>query len=169
MLERAEKDTDTDKDFSGLSDFAKTTGTNPENYVARFEEEVESAVPGGIDSFWEHLNAVTDFTLQTRLECGLMSKEAYQAIKDMGWSHYVPLRSWDARNPLSDDYMETDYKQREDSQAKVFHVSAMRLETARAEVGTYVEKLFGEEALVDEDSRPEIILIANKEDVAYLQ
>ena len=169
LLERAKKDTDKDKDFSGLSDFAKTTGTNPENYVARFEEEVEAAVPGGIDSFWEHLNAVTDFTLQTRLECGLMSKEAYQAIKDMGWSHYVPLRSWDARNPLSDDYMETDYKQREDSQAKVFHVSAMRLETARAEVGTYVEKLFGEEALVDEDSRPEIILIANKEDVAYLQ
>ena len=169
LLERAEKDTDTDKDFSGLSDFAKTTGTNPENYVARFEEEVESAVPGGIDSFWEYLNAVTDFTLKTRLECGLMSEEAYQAVKDMGWSHYVPLRSWDARNPLSDDYMETDYKQREDSQAKVFHVSAMRLETARAEVGTYVEKLFGEEALVDEDSRPEIILIANKEDVAYLQ
>ena len=169
LLERAEKDTDTDKDFSGLSDFAKTTGTNPENYVARFEEEVESAVPGGIDSFWEHLNAVTDFTLQTRLECGLMSEEAYQAVKDMDWSHYVPLRSWDARNPLSDDYMETDYKQREDSQAKVFHVSAMRLETARAEVGTYVEKLFGEEALVDEDSRPEIILIANKEDVADLQ
>ena len=169
LLERAKKDTDKDKDFSGLSDFAKTTGTNPENYVARFEEEVEAAVPGGIDSFWAHLNAVTDFTLQTRLECGLMSEEAYQAIKDMGWSHYVPLRSWDARNPLSDDYMETDYKQREDSQAKVFHVSAMRLETDRAEVGTYVEKLFGEEALVDEDSRPEIILIANKEDVAYLQ
>lgn len=116
LLERAEKDTDTDKDFSGLSDFAKTTGTNPENYVARFEEEVEAAVPGGIDSFWEHLNAVTDFTLQTRLECGLMSKEAYQAIKDMGWSHYVPLRSWEEREEESLAYLDMEYPEMMDSE-----------------------------------------------------
>lgn len=116
LLERAEKDTDTDKDFSGLSDFAKTTGKNPENYVARFEEEVESAVPGGIDSFWEHLNAVTDFTLKTRLECGLMSEEAYQAVKDMGWSHYVPLRSWEAREEESLAYLDMEYPEMMDSE-----------------------------------------------------
>ena len=115
LLERAKKDTDKDKDFSGLSDFAKTTGTNPENYVARFEEEVEAAVPGGIDSFWAHLNAVTDFTLQTRLECGLMSEEAYQAIKDMGWSHYVPLRSWEEREEESLAYLDMEYPEMMDS------------------------------------------------------
>ena len=47
----------------------------------------------------------------------------------------------------------------------MFDASTMSLETARAEVGTYVEKVFGNEVLVDEDARPEIILIANKVDV----
>ena len=47
----------------------------------------------------------------------------------------------------------------------MFDASTMSLETARTEVGAYVEKVFGNEDLVDEDARPEIILIANKVDV----
>ena len=135
-VERAKKAKEKDKDFSGLTELAELEEVKEAGGVEAFVEMVEGRIRAeqslsgtledgshedGVAAFWRLVNAATDFALDTRLECGLISRENYEAIRKRGWRHYVPLRSWDARNPLSDDYMETDYKQREDSQAKVFH------------------------------------------------
>ena len=135
-VERAKKAKEKDKDFSGLTELAELKEVKEAGGVEAFVEMVEGRIRAeqslsgtledgshedGVAAFWRLVNAATDFALDTRLECGLISRENYEAIRKRGWRHYVPLRSWDARNPLSDDYMETDYKQREDSQAKVFH------------------------------------------------
>ena len=135
-VERAKKAKEKDKDFSGLTELAELEEVKEAGGVEAFVEMVEGRIRAeqslsgtledgshedGVAAFWRLVNAATDFALDTRLECGLISWENYEAIRKRSWRHYVPLRSWDARNPLSDDYMETDYKQREDSQAKVFH------------------------------------------------
>ncbi|MCM1555880.1 MAG: hypothetical protein NC048_10375, partial [Bacteroides sp.] len=121
LTERQGKLTDKDRDFAGETAFVERFGMTPEQYVERFEGMIKSeGLEADLERMWSLINQSTQGTLQSRMEDGLLSKEAYDAIMARGWKNYVPLRSWDERNTESEAYFEVDYPERIDVNAKVF-------------------------------------------------
>ena len=118
---RMAKDTAEDMDFSGMTGFREKVGRTPEEYVEEFERSVsEAGMPEGIRDLWSLVNEATEFSLRARMESGLLSRKAYEAVKARGWKHYVPLRSWDEKNPESGDYLDIEYPARVGSEGRVF-------------------------------------------------
>ena len=118
---RMAKDTAEDMDFSGMTGFREKVGRTPEEYVEEFERSVsEAGMPEGIRDLWSLVNEATEFSLRARMESCLLSRKAYEAVKARGWKHYVPLRSWDEKNPESGDYLDIEYPSRAGSEGRVF-------------------------------------------------
>ena len=118
---RMAKDTAEDMDFSGMTGFREKVGQTPEEYVEEFERSVsEAGMPEGIRDLWSLVNEATEFSLRARMESGLLLRKAYEAVKARGWKHYVPLRSWDEKNPESGDYLDIEYPSRAGSEGRVF-------------------------------------------------
>lgn len=87
------------RDFSGLSSlFEGATDFTAE--AESFVNDFESA--HNTDALWNRINAATKETLRKNYECGLMSKETYEKVRDM-FKNYVPLRGWDS-DVASDEF-----------------------------------------------------------------
>ena len=79
-------------DYSGLS--ALFEGSDFEEAAHKLISEIESKYVTETHNLWDATNAATKKILRDSYKAGMMSKDAYQYVRDM-YSHYIPLRGWD--------------------------------------------------------------------------
>lgn len=79
-------------DYSGLS--ALFGGSDFEETAHKLVMDIESKHVAEVQDLWNATNAATKKILRDGYKAGMMSKDAYQYVRDM-YSHYVPLRGWD--------------------------------------------------------------------------
>ena len=79
-------------DYSGLS--ALFEGSDFEEAAHKLVMDIESKHVAEVQDLWNATNAATKKILRDGYKAGMMSKDAYQYVRDM-YSHYIPLRGWD--------------------------------------------------------------------------
>ena len=79
-------------DYSGLS--ALFGGSDFEEAAYKLVRDIESKHVAEVQDLWNATNAATKKILRDGYKAGMMSKDAYQYVRDM-YSHYIPLRGWD--------------------------------------------------------------------------
>lgn len=79
-------------DYSGLS--AIFEGSDFEEAAHKLVSDIESNHVAEVQDLWNATNAATKKILRDGYKAGMMSKDAYQYVRDM-YSHYIPLRGWD--------------------------------------------------------------------------
>ena len=79
-------------DYSGLS--ALFEGSDFEEAAHKLVRDIESSHVAEVQDLWNATNAATKKILRDGYKAGMMSKDAYQYVRDM-YSHYIPLRGWD--------------------------------------------------------------------------
>ena len=79
-------------DYSGLS--ALFEGSDFEEAAHKLVSDIESNHVAEVQDLWNATNAATKKILRDGYKAGMMSKDAYQYVRDM-YSHYIPLRGWD--------------------------------------------------------------------------
>lgn len=79
-------------DYSGLS--ALFEGSDFEEAAHKLVRDIESKHVAETHNLWDATNAATKKILRDSYKAGMMSKDAYQYVRDM-YSHYIPLRGWD--------------------------------------------------------------------------
>ena len=79
-------------DYSGLS--ALFEGSDFEEAAHKLVRDIESSHVAEVQDLWNATNAATKKILRDSYKAGMMSKDAYQYVRDM-YSHYIPLRGWD--------------------------------------------------------------------------
>ena len=79
-------------DYSGLS--ALFGGSDFEEAAHKLVRDIESKHVAEVQDLWNATNAATKKILRDGYKAGMMSKDAYQYVRDM-YSHYIPLRGWD--------------------------------------------------------------------------
>lgn len=79
-------------DYSGLS--AIFEGSDFEEAAHKLVRDIESSHVAEVQDLWNSTNAATKKILRDGYKAGMMSKDAYQYVRDM-YSHYIPLRGWD--------------------------------------------------------------------------
>lgn len=79
-------------DYSGLS--ALFGGSDFEEAAHKLVRDIESSHVAEVQDLWNTTNAATKKILRDGYKAGMMSKDAYQYVRDM-YSHYIPLRGWD--------------------------------------------------------------------------
>ena len=79
-------------DYSGLS--ALFEGSDFEEAAQKLVRDIESKHVAEVQDLWNATNAATKKILRDGYKAGMMSKDAYQYVRDM-YSHYIPLRGWD--------------------------------------------------------------------------
>ena len=79
-------------DYSGLS--ALFSGSDFEEAAHKLVRDIESKHVAEVQDLWNATNAATKKILRDSYKAGMMSKDAYQYVRDM-YSHYIPLRGWD--------------------------------------------------------------------------
>ena len=79
-------------DYSGLS--AIFEGSDFEEAAHKLVRDIESKHVAEVQDLWNATNAATKKILRDGYKAGMMSKDAYQYVRDM-YSHYIPLRGWD--------------------------------------------------------------------------
>lgn len=79
-------------DYSGLS--ALFDGSDFEEAAHKLVRDIESSHVAEVQDLWNATNAATKKILRDGYKAGMMSKDAYQYVRDM-YSHYIPLRGWD--------------------------------------------------------------------------
>ena len=79
-------------DYSGLS--ALFEGSDFEEAAHKLVRDIESKHVAEVQDLWNATNAATKKILRDGYKAGMMSKDAYQYVRDM-YSHYIPLRGWD--------------------------------------------------------------------------
>ena len=79
-------------DYSGLS--ALFDGSDFEEAAHKLVRDIESKHIVETKELWDATNAATKKILRDGYKAGMMSKDAYQYVRDM-YSHYIPLRGWD--------------------------------------------------------------------------
>ena len=79
-------------DYSGLS--ALFDGSDFEESAYKLVKDIESKYVAETHDLWDATNAATKKILRDGYKAGMMSKDAYQYVRDM-YSHYIPLRGWD--------------------------------------------------------------------------
>lgn len=104
-----------ERDYSGLTGIFNPDGESEisnaelENMAKEYIEEFESMVDADlINELWNGVKVLNDFSLDKSYHCGIISKEQYNAVKEM-FEHYVPLRGF-AEETAEDVY---DYITRE--------------------------------------------------------
>ena len=78
------------RDYSGLSELYNNKmdfDAMAEQYVLDFESKFDTA------DLWNKINAATKATLRKTYEAGLISRNGYEATRDM-YKYYIPLRGW---------------------------------------------------------------------------
>lgn len=79
-------------DYSGLS--ALFDGSDFEEAAYKLVKDIEDKYVTETHNLWDATNAATKKILRDGYKAGMMSKDAYQYVRDM-YSHYIPLRGWD--------------------------------------------------------------------------
>ena len=79
-------------DYSGLS--ALFEGSDFEEAAYKLVKDIEDKYVTETHNLWDATNAATKKILRDSYKAGMMSKDAYQYVRDM-YSHYIPLRGWD--------------------------------------------------------------------------
>lgn len=79
-------------DYSGLS--AIFEGSDFEEAAHKLVKDIEDKYVAETKNLWDATNAATKKILRDGYKAGMMSKDAYQYVRDM-YSHYIPLRGWD--------------------------------------------------------------------------
>ena len=79
-------------DYSGLS--ALFEGSDFEEAAHKLVKDIEDKYVTETHNLWDATNAATKKILRDSYKVGMMSKDAYQYVRDM-YSHYIPLRGWD--------------------------------------------------------------------------
>ena len=79
-------------DYSGLS--ALFEGSDFEEAAHKLVKDIEDKYVAETKNLWDATNAATKKILRDGYKAGMMSKDAYQYVRDM-YSHYIPLRGWD--------------------------------------------------------------------------
>lgn len=79
-------------DYSGLS--ALFEGSDFEEAAHKLIKDIEDKYVTETHNLWDATNAATKKILRDSYKAGMMSKDAYQYVRDM-YSHYIPLRGWD--------------------------------------------------------------------------
>ena len=79
-------------DYSGLS--ALFEGSDFEKAAHKLIKDIEDKYVTETHNLWDATNAATKKILRDGYKAGMMSKDAYQYVRDM-YSHYIPLRGWD--------------------------------------------------------------------------
>ena len=79
-------------DYSGLS--ALFDGSDFEEAAHKLVKDIEDKYVTETHNLWDATNAATKKILRDSYKAGMMSKDAYQYVRDM-YSHYIPLRGWD--------------------------------------------------------------------------
>lgn len=79
-------------DYSGLS--AIFDGSDFEEAAYKLVKDIEDKYVTETHNLWDATNAATKKILRDGYKAGMMSKDAYQYVRDM-YSHYIPLRGWD--------------------------------------------------------------------------
>lgn len=81
------------KDYSGLTELTGKDNVADAEFAA---EVMVNNFETGHDTteLWRNINLATKSILQKVYECGLLSKENFEKIRDM-FKYYVPLRGWD--------------------------------------------------------------------------
>lgn len=79
-------------DYSGLS--ALFDGSDFEEAAYKLVKDIESKYVAETHDLWDATNAATKKILRDGYKAGMMSKDAYQYVRDM-YSYYIPLRGWD--------------------------------------------------------------------------
>ena len=78
------------KDYSGLSSLMETQ-TDYEVAAQDFVDAFEQS--NNVSDLWKAINAATEQTLKKSYESGMMSKSAYDKVRNQ-FKYYVPLRGW---------------------------------------------------------------------------
>lgn len=79
------------KDFAGVTAVEQEVGATAEEFITEFENQVGSDL---IDSFWEKVNAATQFSLKKNLEGQLINQKTYDELIAR-YEYYIPLRGHD--------------------------------------------------------------------------
>ncbi len=79
-------------DYSGLS--VLFDGSDFEEAAHKLVKDIEDKYVTETHNLWDATNAATKKILRDSYKAGMMSKDAYQYVRDM-YSHYIPLRGWD--------------------------------------------------------------------------
>lgn len=99
-----------EKDYSGLSSLMEDYGEDTDTDYNAFAESLVESMESNVDTteLWKSINNATKKTLQKAYESGMMSKQAYDKVKNM-FKYYIPLRGWN-ENTASDvyDYMNSE-------------------------------------------------------------
>lgn len=89
------KNEDTERDFAGLCGLTgKNDWRDAENAAQQMVDDYEKLHSSDIDELWKAVNLATKTSLKKVYDCGLLSKEQYERIRDM-YDYYVPLRGFD--------------------------------------------------------------------------
>ncbi len=91
----------TGRDFAGLCGLTgKKDWRDAENAAQQMVDDYEKLHSSDINELWKAVNTATKTSLKKVYDCGLLSKEQYEKIRDM-YDYYIPLRGFDEKT--SDD------------------------------------------------------------------
>lgn len=91
----------TDRDFAGLCGLTgEADWQDAEAAAQQIVDDYETSHSGDIAELWNAVNTATKASLKKVYDCGLLSKEQYEKIRDM-YDYYIPLRGFDEKT--SDD------------------------------------------------------------------
>lgn len=91
----------TDRDFAGLCGLTgEENWQDAETAAQQIVADYEVAHSADISNLWKAVNIATKTSLKKVYDCGLLSKEQYENIRDM-YKYYIPLGGFDEKT--SDD------------------------------------------------------------------
>lgn len=92
---------ESERDFAGLCGLTgEQDWQDAETAAQQIVNDYEAAYSADIAEFWSAVNKATKTSLKKVYDCGLVSKEQYEKIRDM-YDYYIPLRGFDEKT--SDD------------------------------------------------------------------
>ena len=92
---------ESERDFAGLCGLTgEQDWQDAETAAQQIVDDYEAAHSADIAEFWSAVNKATKTSLKKVYDCGLLSKEQYEKIRDM-YDYYIPLRGFDEKT--SDD------------------------------------------------------------------
>ncbi len=92
---------ESERDFAGLCGLTgEQDWQDAETAAQQIVNDYEAAHSADIAGLWEAVNKATKTSLKKVYDCGLLSREQYEKIRDM-YDHYIPLQGFDEKT--SDD------------------------------------------------------------------
>ena len=92
---------ESERDFAGLCGLTgEQDWQDAETAALQIVDDYEAAHSADIAEFWGAVNKATKTSLKKIYDCGMLSKDQYEKIRDM-YDYYIPLRGFDEKT--SDD------------------------------------------------------------------